>query len=160
MSTYLIIGAGPAGLATAVALKQAGVKFEVVDAGNKVGGVWDINRKETPMYTSAHFISSKSLSGFRDFPMPTSYPDYPSHALVHAYIEDYACHHQLEPYIRFHTKVISARPQGQHWEVGFDDQSCKTYKGVICATGITWHLNLPKISGNFSGEFIHSFHYK
>ena len=93
---YLIIGAGPAGLATAVALKKANIAFEIVDAGDKVGGIWDINREETPMYQSAHFISSKTLSGFPDYPMPDSYPDYPNHKLVQAYIEAYSNQHQLK----------------------------------------------------------------
>ena len=48
----------------------------------------------------------------------------------------------------------------QYWEVIFDDETTKFYQGVICATGITWHLNLPEIAGKFDGEFIHSFQYK
>ncbi|MEO1655084.1 MAG: NAD(P)-binding domain-containing protein, partial [Bacteroidota bacterium] len=152
--------AGPAGLATAVALKKANIPFEMVDAGNKVGGIWDIQRADTPMYQSAHFISSRTLSGFQGFPMPPDYPDYPSHALVQAYLESYAQHHELEKYIRFQTRVEKAEPLGENWSVSFANGSQKTYLGLICATGITWHLNLPKIKGDFSGAFMHSFAYK
>ena len=159
MLNYLIIGAGPAGLATAVALKKKRIAFEIVDAGNKVGGIWDIKRANTPMYQSAHFISSKTLSGFQDYPMPKDYPDYPSHSLVQSYIEKYSAYHELEAHARFNTKVIKAVPANQNWKVTFDDSTEKIYKGVICATGITWYKNLPKIEGTFEGEFIHSLDY-
>lgn len=160
MPKYLIIGAGPAGLASAAALKNAQLDFEIVDAGNKVGGIWDIHRPETPMYQSAHFISSSKLSGFQNFPMPADYPDYPKHELVQAYIESYADHHQLLPHARFQTKVSKATPLGQDWQVHFEDGSHQIYQGIICATGITWHLNMPNFPGHFDGELIHSFHYK
>ena len=62
------------------------------------------------MYESAHFISSRMLSGFRDFPMPDSYPDYPGHALVLAYLSDYAERHRLLPLLRFGGAVRGARP--------------------------------------------------
>ncbi|NET31215.1 MAG: NAD(P)-binding domain-containing protein [Cyanothece sp. SIO1E1] len=160
MLKYLIIGAGPAGLATAVALKKAAIPFEMVDAGQKVGGIWDIERGDTPMYDSAHFISSKTLSGFEDFPMPKDYPDYPSHRLVQAYLEAYATHHGLAKNIQFRTSVETVESQGTNWKVAFAGREPGIYQGVICATGITWHQNLPSIEGNFDGTFLHSFDYR
>jgi cation diffusion facilitator CzcD-associated flavoprotein CzcO len=59
-----IIGAGPGGLLAAVSLKKRDIPFQIVDAGRQVGGIWDIDRDETPMYESAHFISSRTLAGF------------------------------------------------------------------------------------------------
>ena len=63
-----VIGAGPAGLSAAVALRRQGLAYRILDAGRKPGGIWDIERDRTPMYDSAHFISSKtgrSSSGAR-----------------------------------------------------------------------------------------------
>ena len=45
------------------------------------------------------------------------------------------------------------------WEVQFSDGRSAHYEGVIVATGITWHQNLPKLPGSFSGDYIHSFDY-
>ena len=59
-----IIGAGPGGLSVAAALRARGIPFEILDAGSRVGGIWDIDRPDSPMYESAHFISSRTLSGF------------------------------------------------------------------------------------------------
>ncbi|MEM6892376.1 MAG: NAD(P)-binding domain-containing protein [Bacteroidota bacterium] len=157
---YLIIGAGPAGIAAGVALKQAKIPFEIVDAGDSFGGIWDIGRQETPMYQSAHFISSKTLSGFQDFPMPDHYPDYPNHSLVLSYIQSYAERHHLSGNARFCTKVLKVVKTESLWEVTFENYKTKTYSGVICVTGITWELNYPEVEGKFAGEFIHSFDYK
>jgi cation diffusion facilitator CzcD-associated flavoprotein CzcO len=44
-----IIGAGLGGLLAAVSLKKRGIPFQILDAGRQVGGIWDIDRDETPM---------------------------------------------------------------------------------------------------------------
>ena len=74
-----IVGAGPAGLSQARALLRAGLPFDVIERHGDVGGIWDLENRGTPMYESARFISSKTLSAFFDFPMPDDYPAYPDH---------------------------------------------------------------------------------
>ncbi|HMG62212.1 MAG TPA: NAD(P)-binding protein, partial [Streptosporangiaceae bacterium] len=59
-----IIGAGPAGLATARALRARGLDYDQVERHTDVGGIWDIDAPGSPMYEAAHFISSKTMSGF------------------------------------------------------------------------------------------------
>ncbi|HEV7705576.1 MAG TPA: NAD(P)-binding protein, partial [Gemmatimonadaceae bacterium] len=78
MARYCVIGAGPSGLAAAKALSEAGLAFDVFERHGDVGGIWDDTNPNTPIYESAHFISSKSQSAFDGFPMPAEYPDYPS----------------------------------------------------------------------------------
>ncbi|MEM6804037.1 MAG: NAD(P)-binding domain-containing protein [Bacteroidota bacterium] len=159
--TYCIIGAGPAGLCAAVSLKKYGFEFDIIDKGQVVGGIWDIARADSAMYESAHFISSKTLSGFRDFPMPDEYPDYPRHDKILQYIQAYAKKHELEQYIQFETEVQQIQPleKGALWEVEFADGEKKVYAGVICATGLTWYPNFPQIPGQFTGEMYHSQQY-
>lgn len=166
MHPVCIIGAGPAGLSAAVALRRHGIPFRILDAGRKPGGIWDIERAETPMYESAHFISSKTLSGFPDFPMPEGYPDYPRHDQIQAYIEAYAGHHGLTEDIDFGCTVTSVRPsagEGMAWRVTWkapEGTRSGSFSGVVVATGVTWHPNLPEIPGEFAGELRHSFHYR
>ncbi len=159
---YCIIGAGPSGLCTAVALQKRNIHFDIIDLGDQIGGMWDINRKETAVYESAHFISSKTMSGFTGFPMPENYPDYPSHELLLAYIQSYARAHNLQEHITLQTKVerISPIDDGSGWLVELDNGEQRHYGGVVCASGLTWHPNLPAYPGTFEGESYHTFHYK
>ena len=72
---YCIIGAGPAGLLAARSLKRAGIAYDQIERNPEVGGIWDIGNAWSPMYDSAHFISSKTVSCLPGFPMPEDYPD-------------------------------------------------------------------------------------
>lgn len=157
-----IVGAGPAGLSAAVALKARGMSFEIVDAGDGVGGIWDIHRADTPMYEAAHFISSRTLSGFTDFPMPGDYPDYPRHDQVLRYIRAYAEHHELGPHVRLRTRVERARPlaRGAGWEVAFSSGETRRWDALVVAAGTTWEPNMPTVTGTFEGEQMHSFSFR
>ena len=72
-----VVGAGPAGLSLARAFLAQDIPFDVYERHHDVGGLWDQANPGSPVYDSAHFISSKSQSHFHDFPMPEDYPDYP-----------------------------------------------------------------------------------
>jgi cation diffusion facilitator CzcD-associated flavoprotein CzcO len=156
-----IIGAGPCGLLAAVALQKRGIPFEMVDAGRQPGGIWDIEREATPMYDSAHFISSRQLSGFPDFPMPESYPDYPRHDLILEYIQAFARHHDLERHITFGIRVEGAvrRPQGG-WSLTLSSGDQRQCSALCVATGTTWQPRVPDVPGHFDGESYHSFYYR
>ena len=156
-----IIGAGPGGLLAAAALKARGIPFEIVDAGRQPGGIWDIDRTETPMYESAHFISSRRLSGFPGFPMPDSYPDYPKHDRILAYVRAFARHHDLERHITFAVRVETAtRRHGGGWTITLDSGEERRCRALCVATGTTWYPRVPELPGHFAGEAYHSFHYR
>ncbi len=160
-SKTCIIGAGPAGLAAARALRLKGLDWDLFETHDDVGGIWDIARDQTPMYESAHFISSKTMSGFEGFPMPEDYPDYPSHRQILAYIRDFADLWGLRDNIAFNTTVtdIEKLPDGR-WRVTRDDGRSDDYMAVICATGANWHPRMPDLEGHFSGEIRHAFSYR
>lgn len=156
-----VIGAGPCGLLAAAALKKRGTPFQIVDAGRQPGGIWDINRDTTPMYDSAHFISSRQLSGFPDFPMPESYPDYPRHDLILDYIQAFARHHDLERHITFGVRVEAATRRGDGgWRVKLSSGDERQASALCVATGMTWQPRVPEVPGHFDGESYHSFFYR
>lgn len=184
MDPVCIIGAGPAGLATAAALKDRGIPFRILDAGTAPGGIWDMERADTPMYTSAHFISSRTLSGFRGFPMPEDYPDYPRHDRILAYVRDYARHVGVEAHATFGVRVTQARPvagdpgdgpakddlSAPAWEVEWEAAAPASaapppagsarFSALVVATGVTWHPHVPEIPGDFHGEVRHAMSYR
>lgn len=160
-----IIGAGPSGLAVARALKTLGLSFTVFEKHNDVGGIWDVNNSGSPMYRSAHFISSKTMSGHYAYPMPEDYPDYPSNSQILAYIRGFADKSGLYPDIQFNTSVDKVTFEDGLWHVTTSGQdkpaNTEAYRWLICASGTNWEANRPELKGeeNFKGKVIHSVDY-
>jgi cation diffusion facilitator CzcD-associated flavoprotein CzcO/amino acid transporter len=163
---HCIIGAGPCGLLAARAFKLAGIPYDHFERHSGVGGIWDIENPGSSMYEAAHFISSKYTSGFFGLPMPESYPDYPDYRQLHAYIRDFASAYGLTGGITFNTAVERAEPLGQDaangWRVSLSTGETRTYRGLVCAPGVTWHPNLPDYPGlgEFAGEVRHTVSYR
>lgn len=158
-NTYCIVGAGPSGLAAAAALKAQGIAYDHFERHSRVGGIWDLDNPGTPMYESAHFISSKTKSGFPGFPMPAHYPDYPRRDQILSYIEDFAQSQGLIGGIRFNTHVTSVVPTPSRATVIANGEE-RVYRGVICASGLNWQPIEPNIPGHFKGEVKHSVSYR
>ncbi|MFC9897107.1 flavin-containing monooxygenase [Nocardia sp. NPDC127579] len=158
--TVCVIGAGPAGLSAARALKRLGIDYDHYERHSDVGGIWDLDNPGTPMYESAHFISSRKTSGFFDFPMPESFPDYPGNRQILAYTRSFAAAYGLRAAIRFGTAVTDVEQDGRAWLVTLDDSTVHRYGAVICATGVTWSPRTPQHPGEFAGEIRHSSTYR
>lgn len=155
-----IVGAGPAGLSAARALKRLGIPYDQFERHSDVGGIWDLDNPGTPMYESAHFISSRKTSGFFDFPMPDSYPDYPGNREILRYTRDFAAAYGLRGTIRFNCAVEQVEQVDGIWKVTLADGTCTSYRAVICATGVTWSPRSPEHPGVFTGEIRHSSTYR
>ena len=110
------------------------------------------------MYDAAHFISSKTQSGFPGFPMPDTYPDYPRHDQILAYIRSYADHHGLTGRVQTGTRVEHARPREGDggWDVLCSDGTRREWSALVVATGVTWFPNRPTVPGTFDGEQMHA----
>ncbi|MBY5934947.1 NAD(P)-binding domain-containing protein [Tateyamaria omphalii] len=159
IDTVCIVGAGPGGLALARAFKNLGIAFDVFERHSEVGGIWDIDNPGTPMYESAHFISSKTHSYFSDFPMPDSYPDYPSNRQIFEYMKSFARAHDLYPHITFNTEVTSTSFEDGAWTVNLSTGERRTYRWLVCVSGTTWHSKLPgwaRDTAEFDGEVRHA----
>jgi amino acid transporter len=163
---YCVVGGGPAGLITARALRLEGIEYDQFERHTDVGGIWDIDNPGSPMYESAHFISSKYTSGFYGFPMPDSFPDYPDHRQLLGYIRDFTDAYGLRERITLGVSVECAEPVGTDaaggWDVRLSTGEVRHYAGVVCATGVTWHPALPDYPGldDFGGEVRHVVTYR
>ena len=158
-----VVGGGPAGLTVARALKQAGIRFEVIERHTGVGGIWDIENPGSPMYDSAHFISSSRLSHFCGHPMPDGFPDYPDHGRILRYVKDFARVEGLLDHVRSATQVAAAHRDPDGWRIllrhGGHEREGR-FSHLVCATGTTWAPKRPKWRGDFSGTTIHSSAYR
>ncbi len=156
----VIVGAGPAGLAAARALRRLDIPYRQFERHSDVGGIWDIDNPGTPMYRSAHFISSRDKSGFFDFPMPAHFADYPSRTQILEYTHDFTDEFGLREGITFSTSVSSATQNADEtWTVVAGNETI-TASAVIACSGVTWDPSLPAVPGTFDGEIIHSVDYR
>lgn len=159
-----VIGAGPSGITAAKHLLQVGLRNIVIyDRNGEVGGNWVYSPEvgHSSVYETAHIISSKRLSQYHDYPMPSHYPDYPSHQLLKEYFQSYARHFGVEPYIQFHTEVARAeKTSAEQWRITLSDGRAELFDYLIVANGHHWNPNWPQYPGQFSGEYLHSHHYR
>ena len=158
---FCIIGAGPSGLTAAKNLKQAGIPFDCFERQDDIGGLWNYGKPSSSIYRSTHLISSKPLTQYIDFPMPKTYPDYPSHEQALAYFRSYAEHFGLHEHIQLNTAVERVERMPRGWRVTLNDQSSpRIYRAVIVANGHHWDPLFPDFPGEFSGQTLHSGDYK
>jgi cation diffusion facilitator CzcD-associated flavoprotein CzcO len=158
--TYLVIGAGPAGLAAVRSLRDAGIPVEGSERNADVGGQWLYGAPSSAVYDSTHLISSKATTAFVDFPMPAEWPAYPSHVQVQQYFKDFAQKFGLYPFIRFNDGVTRLEPNGSGWRATFDKGETRDYEGVVIANGHLSDPMMPRVPGTFSGTAIHAKDYK
>jgi thioredoxin reductase len=174
---FLVIGAGPVGLAVAKAFKDSRVAYDQVDADTDVGGNW-----KHGVYRTAHIISSKHTTEYADFPMPEDFPDFPSWQQMLDYLRSYADAFNLRENIEFRAKVVmvlpreddlyevelvkssefrvDAAPAAEKPPEGGTQNEKRLYKGVVVCSGHHWHRRFPDYEGNFTGEYFHSKDYK
>jgi len=159
---YCVVGAGPAGLIMARALRREGIPYDQFERHADVGGIWDPENPGSPIYESAHFISSKWVSYFYGFPMPDHYPDYPSYRQILDYVRDFARSYGLYENIAFNTEVIRAEPVDGGFDVTLSTGETRRYAGVIAVPGVTWHANAPSWPGmeNFTHTIKHTVNYR
>ncbi|HZW90078.1 MAG TPA: NAD(P)/FAD-dependent oxidoreductase, partial [Myxococcaceae bacterium] len=155
-----VVGAGPAGLSLARAFLAHRIPFDVYERHRDVGGLWDPSNPGSPIYESAHFISSRTQSHFHDFPMPEDYPDYPSHRQVLDYVRSFADAFRLRDHIRFGTGVTSAVADGGGWKVTLSTGEVRPYAALVCASGTNWYPVMPTYPGVFAGEMRHTQTYR
>lgn len=156
-----IIGAGPGGLAMARSFQSKGIPFDVFEKHSDVGGIWDPTNPGSPIYKTAHFISSKTLSAYFDFPMPDHYPDYPDNRQILEYHRSFARTYGLYQHIHFNTPIRNVEKVENRWLVTLANGERRSYAGLVCASGITWDPAMPELAGaaDFNGEIIHSVAY-
>jgi cation diffusion facilitator CzcD-associated flavoprotein CzcO len=149
----IIIGAGPAGLAAAAALRARGLDASILEKSDAVGAVW---RRH---YDRLHLHTDRAHSALPGLPMPKAYGRYPSRAQVVEYLEAYAGKFDLKPI--FNAPVPALRRDGQAWlaEAGENSRRAPI---VVVATGWADYPYAPTWPGieTFNGEILHSSRYR
>lgn len=158
-----IIGAGSSGVAVAKALKDQGLAFDCFEKGSDIGGMWryDNDNGLSSAYQCLHIDTSRENLGYPDFPIPPDQPDYLSHAAFLRHLEAYADHFGIRSLVTFRTVVERVERDGAGgWSVGLDTGEMRRYRHVVVANGHLWDPRWPGFPGTFTGEQIHSHHYR
>ena len=149
----LVVGAGPAGLASAACLKRRGIEALVLEAGPSLAHSWRHH------YDRLHLHTVKQQSHMPGLPFARELPRYPSRADVVAYLEAYAARFAIAP--RTGEAVRRVRAE----DGGFVVESTRaTYRAraVVMAVGLNRLPNpehLPD-QARFRGAVIHSRDYR
>ena len=164
----VVIGAGPAGLATSRELARRGVEHVVLERGDRVGFSW------ANFYDSLTLHTGKHMSGLPGMRLPRRAPLFVPRSQFVDYLRDYAERFALP--VRTSARVLHVEhlPSGDaRWRVHLENDGDGGTGGgetidaraLVVATGIASHPREPAIPGRAEferggGRVLHSAHYR
>ncbi|KAJ6538733.1 hypothetical protein B0H10DRAFT_2140153 [Mycena sp. CBHHK59/15] len=158
IKTICVIGAGAAGLAALKSILdtpqfRSGLwKPLAFEARDNAGGVWlpdtptpsdspPPDLPPTPLYDSLTTNLPHPVMCFTAFPLPPATAVFPPAAHVQRYLESYAAHFNLLPFVRLNTLVTDVRRQTNKWTVRLSSGEALDFDLVIVANG---HHRIPR----------------
>ena len=157
-----IVGAGASGVTVAKSLAQQGVEFDWFEKGSALGGLWryDNDSGTSSAYRSLQIDTSSRSVAYPDFPVPRGRPAYMGAGQVLDYLERYAAEFGVAGRVQTSTEVTAVEQVGDRWRVTTDRYGSRDYDAVVVANG---HLSVPRypsFAGTFTGDQMHSHHYR
>ncbi|MGH1423252.1 MAG: flavin-containing monooxygenase [Pseudooceanicola sp.] len=149
----IIVGAGPAGLATAATLRAAGIPSTILEKSDAVASSWRGH------YDRLHLHTHRNRSGLPGMKMPGDYPKYPTRAQVVDYFDTYAAQNGISPEFGITVTDIT---HDSGWQIKAADGRAWHADEVVIATGQVSHpkrADWPGLSG-FTGTVLHSNEYR
>ncbi|MCZ7539031.1 MAG: NAD(P)/FAD-dependent oxidoreductase [Anaerolineae bacterium] len=149
----LVIGAGPAGIASAYFLGRAGIPYTVLDCAPVIASTW------ANLYPSLRLNTSRFYSHLPGRRFPWWFGLFPTARQYHRYLEQFVHAHRLN--IRLGVSIERVFPAGDGWRA---ETSAGTswHPAIISATGRFSCPYTPSISGyeTFSGALLHACDYR
>ena len=148
-SPIVVIGAGPAGLAVAGALRMRGLDALVLERDDTIASSWCHH------YDRLHLHTPRWLSGLPGFAIPRTEGRWVSRDGVVRYLDSYAEFHRLR--VRTGVKVTRIDREDGGWTVRTPGEDLRS-RTVIVATGYNHAPAVPAWRGKeeFTGELIHA----
>ncbi len=151
----LVVGAGPAGLASAKTLSDAGHRVDVIDKADRVGASWRSH------YERLHLHTVKSLSSLPGMAFADHLPTYVPRQGVVDYLQGYAERAGIAPHFGAEAKTIVPAERGVWVTTTADGRSFRSH-AVVVTTGANNIPFVPNIEGDdiFAGRILHSRDYR
>jgi 4-hydroxyacetophenone monooxygenase len=154
-----IIGAGMSGIAAAIALKDAGIPFDLLEKNPGVGGTWHENTYPGCGVDTPSSLYSYSFSLNHDWSRYFAKRDE-----VHSYFSSVVDEYDVTDHIEFGLEVVSAvyDSAAAKWTVDLRDSTGQTqerqYTALISAVGQVNRPSTPDIEGlgDFAGPVVHT----
>lgn len=149
----VVVGGGPAGLATSRELKRRAVEHIVLERGDQPAYVW------ANLYDSLTLHTGRHLSGLPGRKIPRVVPLFPPREAFVRYLHDYA--RELSLPVCTRVDVRRAAPANGHWVISTPDQEIQA-RTLVMATGIVSGPSVPQVEGrsSYTGQVIHSSEYR
>jgi cation diffusion facilitator CzcD-associated flavoprotein CzcO len=149
-----VIGAGMAGIASVIKLREAGIEDVIVfEKAHDVGGTW---RENT--YPGIACDVPSHLYSYSFAPNPDWTHTFSPGDEIQAYFQGVARREGLYERIRFGDEVVSLDYGGGRWALATASGYRDAFDVVIAATGVLHHPNVPDLPGlgSFAGAAFHS----
>lgn len=134
-----IIGGGWSGILACKYMIENGLSALSFEASDDIGGVFKYREDAKDVggvIWSTHTTSSKTTTEMADFPMPHSFPNFPSHRQILQYLNDYIDHFQIRSYILLNTAITSSEKQGDVWVLEDAKGNRYTSKFLVVCCGV------------------------
>jgi cation diffusion facilitator CzcD-associated flavoprotein CzcO len=151
---FAIVGAGMAGILSAIKLKEAGLTdFTIYEKADRLGGTW---RENT--YPGLACDVPSHLYSYSFALTPEWSRRYSPGGEINGYFERVARDHGVDRQMRFGDEVTRCERADGRWHLETAGGHRDEVDVVIAATGVLHHPNLPEIDGldEFEGARFHS----
>jgi cation diffusion facilitator CzcD-associated flavoprotein CzcO len=151
---FIIIGAGMAGILSAIKLREAGYEnFAIYEKSDRLGGTWQVNE-----YPGLSCDVPSHLYSYSFAPNPDWSRRFSPGPEIQAYFEDVAARYGVDELIQYGTEITRCEFSDGRWKIETADGSTDEADFVIAATGVLHHPAYPDIAGldQFEGELFHS----
>jgi len=150
----LVVGAGPAGLATAAELSRRGVPYRLVERGATLGHTWENLYDSLTLHTGRHM---STLPGMKYAPGTALFP---SRGEFLDYLRRYAARNAISVETGMEVRTIERTGNGWTATLASGEQISASH--IVMATGIVSNPRAPTLPGRerFRGRVLHAVEYR